>query len=267
MMPIECNVVDCSEARVVAGLPWNGSADGAWWGAFVCRLDDTAGSLAGAWGPVSGDAVYASCAGALLSNVGDSLAGLFRVAVACGLSVLGATGVELGDMVVVAGQDPLALMVLLAARAQGIRAICLAAHPDMAGVLGEQIRLAAEQVLVYEQVNAFEADLEAALASATGGIAFVDTGGQPALVYEMAARLRKYSALVLCRQDSADSVMLALRELHHLKSARFVYWSHPASLRSGLEFEILFQRAARLIRWNRIAPVDLAALGASVLEH
>lgn len=259
-MPIAHHIVACSDARVIAGLPWDVDVQEAWQGVFLCQPGESDEPMAGGFGCVSSGRVVAPCLGVAVDTGQDVGPVMLQLAVACGLSILDMAGAELGDMLVVAGANWLALVTLLAARAQGLRTISLVPQASPVGRLSAGLDRAAEQVLAYDNVNGFETALDAVLASAGGRLAFVDTAGQPALVYEMAARLARYSTLVFCRQESTNSVVLRLRELHHLKSARFVYWARPETLRAALDFETFYQRAARLVRWGRLPAVDLSIL-------
>jgi hypothetical protein len=68
----------------------------------------------------------------------------------------------------------------------------------------------------------------------------------------MAVRLEKFGKLVFCRQEADSKVVLNLRNIHHLKSAHYIYWSRAESLEEALAWGEYCMRAARLLNYKRI---------------
>ena len=255
MSTLTHDIVDCDGFTVITRLPWT-PADK--WGITICRSPAaqtssdglTAHPYYGALGPMAGEKAPPALA-VPLPKAGTLALALAHFLLACGLSVIARMPLDLGDQVVVTGANPLALSVLAAARLQGTRTLCLL-HTDHEP--DEAVRAYLGPVLHYNALQAFEAGLDAFVAAGRGKTVFVDTLGDPELVFAMAQRLTRFEYLVFCRQDTAASITLNIRQLHHLKSARFVYWSRPETLPSALQFADYARRAQRLFACERVTP-------------
>ncbi|MBN1202242.1 MAG: hypothetical protein JXJ20_10340 [Anaerolineae bacterium] len=252
MTTLDHGIVDCTGFEIVARLPWEaGAAKG--WGFLVCKSGSGAENeaLYGVIGPVNGEQIKGPGLGIPLRDAPDPNSALLQFALACSLSVIDKTGIELGDALVVAGANPLGLTALAAARQQGVRTACLVTGADTAANREAAEKLA-DAVIAYDDVDTFDDQLDTFAAGCQGKIAYADAAGSPEPVFIMAGRLERFGTLVFCRPDSIVSVLLALREVHHLRSARYAFWSRPETLEQALTLSEYYRRAVRLLQWERV---------------
>lgn len=270
MIHLEHGIVNCTGFEIVERLPWDtppaeattapaASAQG--WGFLACRPprslapgEYTGDVLYGALGPTQHTIVQEECLAIPLPDVPASTSALECFALACGLSVTDLCQLEFGDTVVVVGANPLSRSVLMAAKTRRARTACLLPAPEAAPAWHE-IQGLADAVIGFEYSAAFEAQLDAFLAATRGSLVFVETAGQPDPVVFLAKRLTKFGKFVFCRQDSNAVVSMDLRSVHHLKSARFLYWGSPPTLREALALSDCYRRAANLYAWGRVEEI------------
>jgi hypothetical protein len=274
MIPITRDVIDCTGFEIITSLPWgpdegrgddqkdgHGPRQRTGWGFVVCKPSASSRSVAAPdmkefYGVVSGslqsDCIETPCVGISLQSASDPQRALSHFMLACGLSVIEKAKVELGDMVVVAGANPLTLSVLVAANQQGARTACVI--PETIG--DATYRLAVEQVaevsIMFTFHPSYDAKLDTLVETSRGKVVYVDTAGTPNLVYSMASRLRTFGALILCRQDSAALVQMDILRDIHRKSAQIIFWTRPEDLEGGLALSKCCLRAARLFQWKQV---------------
>jgi hypothetical protein len=274
MTPIPHGIVDCMGFHIVKSLPWDprtGRLDHRQggvrapehgnWGFLVCSPNELmplgheadVSKLYGTIGPTQTDRIQHTCLGIPLQSAADPQSALARFALACGLSIIEKAELELGHTVIVAGANPLALSLLVAAREQGARTACLVPASETEAVYRQGIENLADEVIDFGDISSCDARLDALLASCRGKIVCIDAAAQPGPVCAMAARLQMFGTLVLCRQEATTSVVLRLREIHHLKSAQFIYWARPESLEEALKLGECCRRAANLFQWKRVS--------------
>jgi hypothetical protein len=281
MTPFTHGIVDCMGFEIVKSLPWDlpggeiddredryQASERSNWGISICKWPDSTSSgdksevdrLYGLIGPIQNNRIQETCLGIPLQGALDPQSALSHFALACGLSIIGKAKLELGDAIVVAGVNPLALNVLVAARQQCARTACLVPGSEAEAAYRQDIEKLADEMIEFEDVSSCDAKLHTLIASSRGKTVYVDAIGQPSLVYAMAMRLETFGTLVLCRQEVTTSVVLNLREVHHLKSAHYIYWARPETLEEALTFSECCRRAASLFQWKRVSmlmPDDL----------
>jgi len=267
-------IVDCTGFEVVKCLPWDlpgGETDDRTdrcqaskrsnWGISICRPPESMTSgdesdvnrLHGVVGQLQTDHVQETCLGVLLNGELDPLSALSHFALACGLSIIDRAKLELGDTIVVAGANLLALSVLVAADGQGARTACLVPDSETATVYRRAIERLASEVIEFKDISSFDARLDVWVASSIGNTVYVDAIGQPSSVYAMATRLARFGKLVFGRQEVTASVELNIADVHHRRSAQFIYWARPENLEEALTLAECYRRAVNLFRWRRIS--------------
>jgi hypothetical protein len=239
MITIAHDIITCTPEQAVARLPWDNRAG---WGFLVVRHDN--GRLYGSIGPVDSDQPGL---GLPLGDEADLTRAVGRLVLAAGLSIIARAGLELGGALVVAGSGPLAQTVLASAQAQGARTACI-----LRDASAEATPLPACAYIDYANLATFDAALDRFVAAGPGRVAFVDALGDPEVALAMAKRVPQYGYLVFCRPDATSSLMLNIRQVHHLKSAHYVYWSRPETLVEALHFVTYIERAQRLMIWERV---------------
>ncbi|HLC40234.1 MAG TPA: hypothetical protein VJO34_01250, partial [Methylomirabilota bacterium] len=206
------NVVDGVGLEIVHSLPWdlhgvetNGGLDKHkalklnHWGFVICKAADT-DELYGIVGQIQSDHIHQPCLAVPLEGL-DPTSALPQFALGCGLSIIDKAGLELGDTVVVAGANALALSVLLAASVQGARRACLVSISNEESVYLRNISRLADVIDESAYASPSDSTLDAFVASSRGRTVFVDAAGVPNLVQAMTSRLEGSGTLVLCRQD------------------------------------------------------------------
>ena len=193
------------------------------------------------------------CFGVPLTEVSNQKNVLANFALACGLSIIKKAQLELGDMVVVAGVNPLALNIIVAAKLICAKIICLVPNFNVEDQFRKEFEKVTDRIIGFEYTSSFNAKLNEAIASTNGKIVFFDTTGEPEIVYSMAIRLEQFGTFVFCRQDATKSISLNLRNVHHLKSAKFIYWGNPETLEEALRLKVFLKRVNRLFHWHRLS--------------
>jgi hypothetical protein len=283
MTPITCNVLDCTGFEVVTSLPWESDEDRSddqadrrqpltpgGWGFMVCKAftsptsvaDSSAADLYGVVGEqVPTGRIERPCLGIPLEGTPDPRIALSRFALACGLSVIGKANLELGDTAVIAGANPLALSVSVAASQQGARTVCVAPAAECDSSYRSFMEQVTEASIVFTFRPSFDADFDAFVTSSRGKVVYIDTIGLPSIVDFMASRLRRFGTLILCRQDSTAMAQLDILHDIHRKSAQVVYWTRPESLEQALGLADCYRRATSLFRWKRVSQFAAVAAG------
>jgi hypothetical protein len=269
------DVVDIKGFQFVGGLPWGLSLDDkAWsectlplsekanWGFLICRqaaVADLAGKgeseyLYGGVGPLPEAYIRESCLGVSLGRELNVHGAISILALACGLSIVERAGLELGDAIVVAGANALALSVTVAAYLQGVRIACLiSADMDSASGSLPSIRQLSEMVLAFTPDISLDSELDSFEATIPGKIIYIDAAGAPNPVNYMATRLAGFGTLVLGRPEALASTQVDIYRHVHRKSAQIRYWTRPRTLAEGLEFCEFCHRSARLHHCGRVA--------------
>jgi len=283
MTPLDHEVVNCVGFEIVSSLPWDlqgaetvaGSLNEHQalklnhWGFLICRPPDAAkyhatsdmDRLYGVVGQIQSDHIHESCL-AIPLGVLDPKSALSHFALACGLSIIDRAELELGDTVVVAGANPLALSVLLAASVQGARSACLVSNSNEESGYLQDIGQLAEVIGESGAGLSFDSKLDAFVALSRGKTVFVDAAGVPNLVQAMTSRLEASGTLVLCRQDVLTSLQIDLYTDIHRKSAQVAYWARPQDLKDALSLFACCARAANLFQWRRVALAFTEGTGA-----
>lgn len=274
MTLLDHGIVDCKGFEILESLPWEpraGSKDlhqtaaHVNWGFLICSPpgsmapgnESNGNNLYATIGPIQTGHIQEACLAIPLQGNLDPQSGMSHFALACGLSIIERAKLELGDTIVVAGANPLALSVLVAATLQGAMTVCLVPDSEKESTYQQDIENVSGEILDFEDVSSFDEKLDKLIASARAKTVFVDTAGQPSLVFSMATRLEKFGTLVLCRQDVATSVILNIADVHHRKSARFIYWARPENLEEALTQSECCRRAASLFHWKRVPKLGL----------
>jgi hypothetical protein len=273
MTVLHHGIVDCVGFQVVKSLSWN--PDGFErhnsrgqqqrdWGFIICTPSGTAPQnapegreLYATIGAIRTDHIEGPCLGILLQGVHDHNAALSRFALACGLSIIEKAKLELGDTIIVAGANPLSHSVLVAAGKQGARAACLVSNSGTEATYLKDIESLTDEVLEYENISSFDPRLDKRIAASRGKTVYIDAAGEPSLVFAMATRVEKFGTLIFCRQEVETSVVMNLREVHHLKSANYIYWGGPETLEEALKLSECCRRADNLWRWKRIVMLSI----------
>jgi hypothetical protein len=262
-------IVDCRGFEILESLPWEPRAGISEanrgpalvnWGFLICsrphpvlpKNDSKENKLYGTIGPIESHYTRESCLGIPLKDKLDPQSAMSHFALACGLFIIEKANLELGDTVVVAGANLLALSVLVAASMQGAMTVCLVSGSEKDSAYRQDIENISGEILDFEYASSFDEKLDNLIARARGKTVFVDTAGQPSLVFSMATRLEKFGTLALCRQDVTTSVILNIGDVHHRKSARFIYWSRPENLEDALRYSECCRRGANLFHWERV---------------
>lgn len=277
MISIAHDVIDCTGFEIIMSLPWDpheGCGDDhedkhrslqrTNWGFLVCRLSASSPYIAesyvdGLYGAVGESLqtgrIETPCLGILLQGTPDPQTAMSHFVLACGLSVIDKAKLELGDTLVVAGANPLAIGLLVAADQQGVRTVCVT--PEVGN--NSDYLLAVKQVvkalITFTFHPSFDSQLDAFIESSRGKTVYVDTVGLPNLVYSMVSRLKTFGTLVLCRQDSANMAQVDILHDIHRKSAQIIYWTRPENLEGGLALNEYYRRATRLFQWKRVTMV------------
>jgi D-arabinose 1-dehydrogenase-like Zn-dependent alcohol dehydrogenase len=180
------------------------------------------------------------------------------------LSIVERARLELGDAVLVAGANALALSVIVAAHLQGVRIACLTcSDTDSASGYLLSIRQLSETVLAFTPDSSLDFELDAFRGTIAGKIIYVDAAGVPNPVNYMSTRLSRFGTLVLCRPDTLKSTQVDIYRDVHRKSAQIRYWARPKTLAEALEFSEFCHRSARLHDWRRATMMMGHALFAS----
>ncbi len=269
MTGLDHGIVDCKGFEILESLPWepragikeaNQTPGLSNWAFLICSPfgsaapgnEPTGKKVYGSIGPIESDFTQESCPGIPLQSALHPQSAMSHFALACGLSIIERAKLELGDTIVVAGANPLAMSALVAATMQGARTICLVPDSEKESAYVQDIENASLEILDFEDVSSFDEKLDTLIASTRGKTVFIDTTGQPSPVFSMATRLEKFGTLVLCRQDVMISVILNIADVHHRKSAQFIYWTRPENLEECLALVSCCRRAARLLDWKRV---------------
>jgi hypothetical protein len=264
-------IVDCKGFKIVRSWLWfhrkgkKGNSElqnrgDRKWGFIIClpsvsmvpRYKFKMDKLYGVIGTIQTDLIREACLGIPLKEASDIPSALNQFALSCGLSIIEKAQIELGDTIIISGVNPLALSVLVAAKAQGASIFCLFSPFEAEFPYQRSIEKLADGIIEFKYNSSFNDKFNEFVASSLGKTVFIDTIGEPGLVYSMAIRLEKFETMVFCRQEADTSVMLNLRNVHHLKSAKFVYWARPENLEEALVWRKHSQRAARLLNYKRI---------------
>jgi len=264
-------IVNCKGFKVVMIWPWVHDFDNKYnpsfknqddlkWGFIICKPSVFKGSsdkynidkLYGVIGPIRIDYIRESCLGIPLHEEQDISIALAKYAISCGLSIVKKADVELGDTVVVSGVNPLALSVIIAAKSQGTNILCLTHYSELRSPQMKDIKKLSDEVIEFEYTAYFEARFIEIIASSKGKTIYIDAAGDPERVYSMAVRLKKFETLVFCRPDAHTSLMVNLRSIHHLKSAKFIYWGKADNLEDALIWKDCYRRAANLFNYKRV---------------
>jgi len=266
---LDHGIVNCRGFEILESLPWkshlgkkvtNQVPDGSNWGFLICTPpgftppgnESNGNKLYGTIGPIQTEHIQESCLAIPLHGNLNPQSAMSYFALACGLSIIEKSNLELGDTAVVSGANPLALSILVAATAQGARTACLVSDSEKESAYRQDIENVSSEILDFEDVSCFDDKLDRFVALSKGKTVYVDTVGQPGPVYAMAMRLKKFGTLVFCRQEVDSSVVLSLREVHHLKSAHYIYWARPENLEQALILSECCQRSANLFHWKRV---------------
>jgi hypothetical protein len=269
---ISHGIIDCRGFEIVMSWPWvhkydNNkyvtefqNRDDRNWGFLICRPPGSMSPsdksnmdiLYGVIGPIQTNLIQETCLGIPLQEAPDLPGALAQFVLSCGLSIIEQAQIELGDTVVVSGMNPLTISVLVASKAQCASILCLAPSSDLEVPYRRYIEELAYKTIEFEYTSSFDDRFDAIIASSRGKTVFIDTIGEPGLVYSMADRLEKFGIMVFCRQEASTSVVLNLRDVHHRKSAQFLYWSRPENLKEALIRRECCRRAARLLYYNRV---------------
>jgi hypothetical protein len=208
----------------------------------------------GAIGPIDVTPLEETCLGIPVQSADNSKRALIQFVLACGLSILEQAQLEMGDTLVISGINPLALSVLAAAQTHGSsRILCLVPPSEARVAFRGQVEKAVFMTMDFAYSHSFDSLFDEFLASSTGKTVFIDTTGDPDLVYSMATRLNTFGKMIFCRQDADSSVMMNICNLHHLKSAHFIYWSRVESFEDTLPWCGYILRAGRLLNYKRLA--------------
>jgi len=274
MTAIAHDIIDCIGFEIVRSLPWDlqggeiddredryQASERSNWGILICRPPDSISSgdesnvdrLYGVVGQIQTDRIQETCLGIPLKGALDSQSALSHFALACGLSIIDRAKLELGDTIVVAGANLLALSVLVAARRQCARTACLVPDSEAEATYRLGIEHLADELLEFEAMSSFDSELDTFVASSRGKTVYVDAVGQPGLVYAMARRLEMFGTMVLCRQEVTTSLQIDIRRYVHLKSAQIIYWSRPENLEEALIISECCRRAGKLFQWKRVS--------------
>jgi len=266
-------LIDCRGLQIVENAEWNIGlvakdvpglriAPNRNWGFLICRALWNSASghssfcprFIGAIGPIDVTPLRETCFGIPVQGAGDSKRALIQFVLACGLSILEKTQLEMGDTLVISGINPLAQSVLMAAHTHGIsRILCLVPPSESHAAFRSQVEKAVDKTIDFAYSVSFDPLFDEFLVSSMGKTAFIDTTGDPDLVYSMATRLDTFGKMIFCRQDSDSSIIMSIRNLHHLKSAHFVYWSRVESFEDALPWSEYILRAGRLLDHKRLA--------------
>jgi hypothetical protein len=260
---------DLQSSEADAGEDKYRSAEGRNWGVIICRPpkairsgdESYVNGLYGVIGQIQANCIREMCLAIPLEEAPDLRNASSFFILACGLSIIDKTGLELGDTLVVAGANLLALSVLVAAKRQCARTACLisGSHEEVVKRLGmEQL---SDALLRFDATCSFDSELDTFVASSRGKIVYVDTIGLPSVVHAMTSRLARFGTLALCRQDVSSSLPIDIRRDVHLKSAQIIYWSRPQSLEEALVLNACYRRAARLFRWERVSMLTAVTNG------
>jgi len=265
--------IDCRGLQTIENVAWDiglvrenfpghRSARNRNWGFLIYRVlqNSVSGSSSfcprfiGAIGPIDVAPLEETCLGIPVQNADNSKRALIQFVLACGLSILEQAQLEMGDTLVISGINPLALSVLAAAQSHGnSRILCLVPPSEARVAFRGKVEKTVLLTMDFAYSNSFDSLFDEFLASSTGKTVFIDTTGDPDLVYSMATRLNTYGRMIFCRQDADSSVMMDIRSLHHLKSAHFVYWPRVESCEDILPWCEYILRAGRLIDYKRLA--------------
>lgn len=256
MTRLDHGITDCKGFKITASLPWNlavsqHSETPNHWGFLLCGPPEDKENVYGAIGETETEIIGETCLGIPLANISTLQSPLVPFALACGLSIIDKAQLELGDTAIVAGMNPLAYSILTAAKRQGARTACLTSGFKTTGRDRSKMQVA-DAFFEFESVSSFEEGLDAFLASSIGKVVYIDAAGRPDLVYAMAARLKPFGALVLCRQESAASLPLDIRRHLHITSAQVYYWTRPECLEEALSLLQYCRQATNLFQWSRI---------------
>lgn len=274
MTPIAHDIVDCLGFEIVKSLPWDlqggkiddcedkhQASERSNWGFLICIPSDSmlsgdesdADRLYGVVGQIQTDCIQETCLGIPLKGALDPQSALSHFALACGLSIIDRAKLELGDTIVVAGANPLALSVLVAAKRQGARTACLVPNSEAEATYRLGIEQLADALVEFRAMASFDSKLDTFVASSRGKTVYVDAVGLPNLVRVMASRLEMLGTLVLCRQEVITSLQIDIQRYVHFKSAQIIYWSRPENLEEALAISECYRRTARLFYWKRIS--------------
>lgn len=262
-------VVDCLGFEIVESLSWDGLGSkkdgnqalepGSWGflissrqGASPLKDGSRVGNLFGTVGPIQTHRIQEPCLGIPLQGALDPQSALIQFALACGLSIIEKAKLELGDTIVVAGANLLALSVLVAASVQSTRNVCVIPDSEKQSPYRQVIEKLADALLEFEDISTFDSELDAFLALSRGKTVYVDALGQPGPVHAMATRLEKFGTLLLCRQEVTSSILVNIADVHHRKSAQFIYWARPETIEQALMLAECCRRAAGLFHWKRV---------------
>ena len=245
MTALEHGIIDCHGLQIVTSLPW-ADAD---WGFLVCSSGD--GTLYGLTGSTRGVRVNDSRIGIPLETK-DPRLGLARLALGCGLSILELTRLELGEKLLVSGVNALALSVLAAGHVQHARLACIDPNLSSQSPYRAAIERLVDKVIAFDDIEPFDEQLAAFVTGTLGDTAFVDTAGVPGPVQAMVGQLGRFGVLALAQENADTTVVLKMREMHHLKSAHFAYRIWPTYLEGALGRLASCRRAANLLANGRV---------------
>jgi len=266
--------IDCRGLQIANYVPWDlevvseefaghRNVRNRNWGFLICRPLPNSESgrksfcprFIGAIGPIDVTPLEETCLGIPMQSADDSHGALIQFILACGLSILEQSQLEMGDTLVISGINPLAQSVLMAAQTHGIsRILCLVPPSESQAGFKSEVKNAVDKIVDFAYSVSFDSRFDEFLASSTGKTIFIDTTGDPDLVYSMATRLDIFGKMILCRQDADSSLVMNIRNLHHLKSAHFLYWSRIESIEDALSWREYILRAGRLFDFKRLAP-------------
>ncbi len=272
MTHLDHGITDCKGFKITESLPWNlavsqHSETPNHWGFLLCGPPEDKENVYGAIGETETEVIGETGLGIPMANISTLQSPLVPLALACGLSVIDKAQLELGDTAIVAGMNPLAYSILTAAKSQGARTACLTSGFKTTERDRSKMQTMADALFEFESVSSFEEGLDAFLASSIGKVVYIDAAGRPDLVYAMAARLRTFSTLVLCRQESTTFLQLDIRRHLHITSARVYYWTRPECLEEALALLQYYRQAANLFQWNRLPQLQNRVFGISTLTR
>jgi hypothetical protein len=232
---------DSTGLQIVAERAWDTAPDA--WGIRVAHApaDD---QLHGIIGPLDTVTVEAATPTIPLPAA-DPADAMVQLALACGLSVIDAAGLAMGETLIATGNTLLARCILVAAGLQGARTGWLVKIPVLEATT--------DVMLNYADITHFDSELDVFIRAGQGRLIFADTTADHALLDAMTSRMQRFGVLVFCRQESTATATIPLRTAHHLKSAHFIYWRRPESPCAGLAWQTYVNRAANLLRYRELA--------------
>ena len=128
------------------------------WGFLICTpspnllpgFESEQNRFYGVLGSLKYPVIQESSLGILIKDVADFQSALAQFALGCGLSIIKKAHVELGDAVVVAGTNPLALSVLISGRLQGAMTVCLVSKSTREEDYMESLKAWSDEMVFFD---------------------------------------------------------------------------------------------------------------------